>query len=264
MDRPSWAPNDVDLSVANPSRIYDYLVGGLHNFHSDRQAAEALLAKDKNAALYAQTNRVFLRRGVRALLDTGVRQFLDLGSGIPAVGNTHEVAQIVDLASRVCYVAILQDVPNAVAVRGDIRDPEPILMDPAVAGLLDFGLPTAVLMVAVLHFVPDAADPVGIIRRIRDRATSGSYLLVSHLSVGGSGSGDHRADAMADYQARTGEPLVSRSHAEVAALFDVWGDLLDPRIVRVPFWRPEPGGLGIADPDVLGQVPGLAGLARRP
>src|SRR5689334_7014330 len=156
MDRPSWAPEDVDLDRPSVARVYDYLLGASHNFAVDREFARRVLAAMPDVTRVAHENRAFLRRAVRYLCDAGVRQFIDLGSGIPTVGNVHDVAQAVDPAATVVYVdldpvayahsrAILADNPHATVIRGDLRRPAELLADEEVRARLDFDRPVGVL-----------------------------------------------------------------------------------------------------------------------
>src|SRR5437764_15259666 len=172
MERPSWAPEGIDLNRPNAARMYDYALGGSHNFAVDREMVERVEAMMPGSSLIAHANRAFLRRAVGYCLDSGIRQFLDIGSGIPTVGSVHEVARPVTPEARVVYVdvdavavahsqAILRDYPNATAIRGDVRAPADILDHPELAKMIDFSAPVAVLLMAILHFVPDEDDPAG-------------------------------------------------------------------------------------------------------
>src|ERR1700759_21135 len=164
-----WVPEGVDVSVPDASRVYDYALGGVHNFEVDRQFWDRAEAAFPGAARVARANRPFLGRAVRRLSELGIRQFLDIGSGIPTLGNVHEVAQEANPDARVVYVdidpiaveqsrSLLAGNPYARVIEGDLRDPEAILTHPEVLDLLDFTRPVAVLTVAVLHFVADADD----------------------------------------------------------------------------------------------------------
>lgn len=172
MTRPSWAPEGIDLDRPSASRVYDYFVGGMHNFEIDRTLARQIESFTPNVAETMRANRDLLRRCVRHLVDAGITQFLDLGSGIPTVGNVHEVAQARNPQARVVYVdidpvavahsrAILDGNPHATVVQADVAEPDTILNDPLVREVLDFDRPIAVLLLGVLHFVPDEADPAG-------------------------------------------------------------------------------------------------------
>ncbi|PZM89333.1 MAG: hypothetical protein DIU79_15550 [Actinobacteria bacterium] len=247
MQRPDWAPEGIDIERPSAARMYDYYLGGSHNFAADRAAAQAMIAAVPDAPLMAQANRAFLRRAVQFLVDAGIRQFLDIGSGIPTVGNVHEIAQGAAPESRVVYVdidpiavahsrAILAGNDRATVVQADLRDPERILTAPEVRALLDFDQPIAVMLVAVLHFIADSDDPAGIIATIRKSLAPGSYLVLSQASYDGR-SEEERQQAEQVYQ-RTDSPLYARSRAELARFFDGF-ELVEPGLVWVPQWRPD-------------------------
>ncbi|MEV1158363.1 SAM-dependent methyltransferase [Micromonospora chokoriensis] len=247
MHRPDWAPDTIDIERPSVARMYDYYLGGSHNFAADRAAAQAMVAAVPEAPLMAQANRAFLRRAVHHLAEVGIRQFLDIGSGIPTVGNVHEIAQRLDPQSRVVYVdvdpvavahsrEILAGNERAAVVQEDLRRPEAILAHPDVRKLLDLSQPVAVMVVAVLHFVSDDDRPAELLRTLRDALAPGSHLVLSQASDDGR-SEDERAEAERVYR-RTDNPLWVRSRAELTALFDGF-ELLDPGVVWVPEWRPD-------------------------
>ena len=248
MQRPDWAPEDIDIERPSVARMYDYYLGGSHNFAADRAAARAMMEAVPDAPLMAQANRAFMRRVVQHLVDSGVRQFLDIGSGIPTVGNVHEIAQRVAPDSRVVYVdvdpvavahsrEILGGNPNATVVQDDLHSPAAILSHPEVTKLLDFSQPVAVMIVAVLHFVPSSDQPEEILRTLREALAPGSYLVLSQASDDSRSGTGERAEAERVYR-RTDSPLWIRSRAELTAFFDGF-ELLDPGVVWVPQWRPE-------------------------
>ena len=268
MELPGWAPATIDYTRPSPARVYDVHLGGFHNFAVDREAADQVRRFMPELPLILRANRSFLRRAVLHLVEAGVRQFLDLGSGKPTVGNVHEVAQEVDPGCRVVYVdldpvavahgrEILAGNPAAVAVQGDLRQPDTIVADEAVRGLLDFTQPLAVLMVAVLHFVPDDDDPVGIVNRYRKMMAPGSYLAISHASLEGSGT-DRASVATQEYTSRVAD-FYMRGRSQIAGFFDDF-DLVDPGVVYLTEWRPEL-------PEDVGEDPRwtstFAGVARR-
>ncbi|MDM4720046.1 SAM-dependent methyltransferase [Micromonospora sp. WMMA1363] len=247
MGRPNWAPDDIDIERPSVARMYDYYLGGSHNFAVDRAAAQAMVTAVPEAPLMAQANRAFLRRAVQFLVDAGVRQFLDIGSGIPTVGNVHEIAQRHAPDSRVVYVdidpvavahsqEILAGNDRTTVVQEDLRHPERILGHPEVRRLLDLDRPVAVLVVAVLHFVAADDRPGELLRTLRDAVAPGSWLVLSQASADGRDD-DERAEAEAIYR-RTDNPLWLRSRAELTALFDGF-ELVEPGVVWVPQWRPE-------------------------
>ncbi|WFE67104.1 SAM-dependent methyltransferase [Micromonospora sp. WMMD714] len=247
MQRPDWAPDDIDIERPSVARMYDYYLGGSHNFAADRVAARAMVEAVPDAPLMAQANRAFLRRVVQYLVDSGIRQFLDIGSGIPTVGNVHEIAQRAAPDARVVYVdvdpvavahsqEILAGNGNAVVVREDLRRPEAILRHPEVTRLIDFTQPVAVMVVAVLHFIPHSDHPEDILRTLRSALAPGSHLVLSQAGEDGRRRAE-QAEAERVYR-RTDNPLCIRSRAELAAFFDGF-TLVDPGVVWLPQWRPE-------------------------
>ncbi|HVV21375.1 MAG TPA: SAM-dependent methyltransferase [Pseudonocardiaceae bacterium] len=263
-----WVPPEVDTSRANIARVYDYLLDGGHNFAIDRELAEKGLELLPNLRDAAWLNRSFLRRAVLFCVDNGIRQFLDIGSGVPTVGNVHEVAQKVAPDSKVVYVdnepvavahseLLLEGNRNATVLHADARRPDDILTSPVTRRMLDFDQPVAVLMVALLHSVPDGDDPAGIVARFRDAVAPGSWLVLSH------GTGDKGSERLRQYRElyrNSPTPVVHRTHAEVVSLFDGW-NLVEPGVVFTPEWRPEPGSTPIPDPE-RGFC--YAGVARKP
>ena len=170
LDQSDWVPPEVDTKQANVARVYDYWLGGNHNFLADQDVARAITAIEPNAAAFARANRQFLGRAVRYLTTAGIRQFLDIGSGIPTEGNVHQVAGQADPQARVVYVdvdpvavahskTLLSGNPNAAVIQADLRDPQTILTQVQTRRLIDPAQPTGLLLVAVLHFLSDAEDP---------------------------------------------------------------------------------------------------------
>ncbi|MEV0392087.1 SAM-dependent methyltransferase [Polymorphospora rubra] len=262
-------PSGVDLDRPSAARVYDALLGGSANFAVDRALARQMLTAEPNAGRWAQANRAFLRRAVDFLLDEGVRQFVDLGSGLPTVGNVHEIVHAADPDGRVVYVdvdpvavahgqSLLAGDGRAVVVQADIRDVDAILADPATQDLIDFDQPVGVLAVAVLHFVTD--DPTPILAGFRSAAAPGSHLVVSHLTTPDEMSAA-AIGVVAQYNTRTGTPLTFRSRAQVTDLFAGWR-LLEPGVVPADTWWPEPGDL--EEPGARPRVPIWAGVARLP
>jgi hypothetical protein len=272
MQRPDWAPAGIDTDRPSTARIYDYLLGGSHNFAVDRELAQRGIAEMPELPALAHANRAFLLRAVRVLLDAGVRQFLDVGSGIPTRGNVHEVAQRVNPDARVMYVdidpvavahsqAILAGNDRAGVISGDLRRPEAILDHPDLRALLDLDQPVALLLLAVLHFIPDTEDPGGITARLRDRLAPGSYLTISHWTVDGRPQEWERARELSK---QVPVPPTPRTRAEVERLFAGF-DLIEPGVVWVTQWRPDrhPNFAGELDehPERSGNY---AGLGRKP
>ncbi|MFD0922349.1 SAM-dependent methyltransferase [Saccharopolyspora rosea] len=238
---------DVDLESPNAARMYDYYLGGKAHLSVDQEAAERQLAVIPSTREWARANRSFLRRAVRYLAGQGIDQFLDLGSGIPTVGNVHEVAHELNPRARVAYVDfepvavaharyLLGDDPRVTVTQADIRDPQQVLAAPGVAGLLDFTRPVGVLAVAILHFVADSDDPAGVVAGYRDACVPGSHLAVSHLSRV-TFTDEQLAHGHAIYS-RTSTPGTLRSREEIAALLTGY-QLVDPGLVLLPQWRPE-------------------------
>jgi hypothetical protein len=264
--RPSWVPEDVDLEVPSPARMYDALLGGSHNFAVDRKAAAEAVALVPDLPTLALSNRAFLRRAVRFLLDAGVRQFIDVGAGIPTVANTHELVAAAAPPARVAYVdidpvavaharAILADQPHAVALRGDLRSPAALLAQQELCDFIDFDQPVAVLLIAVLHLLTDADHPHTAVATLRDGLPAGSYLAISHLSSA------HRPEAaarLAEHSAqRSRVPITFRPRADIVAFFDGF-TVVEPGVVELPTWRPDADG-----PPAGGRSLGLAGVGLR-
>jgi SAM-dependent methyltransferase len=268
-DSQAWVPDGVDITVPNAARVYDYALGGVHNFRVDREFWARAEQAFPEARLVARANRAFLGRAVRWLVEAGVRQFLDIGSGIPTLGNVHEVAQEADPSTRVMYVDIdpvaveqsrrlLATNRYARAVKGDLLDPDGVLFDPQVLEFLDFGEPIAVLTVAVLHFVPDDARAAAVLRRIASTLVPGSYLVVSHAGPEVTPDGRERQEAARKLYERTPTPVVIRAAGEVAALIGDSFELLPPGVVSAGEWRPDPD----AD-DEAPQPTALVAVARK-
>src|ERR1700726_4389435 len=185
---------DFDPTVAHPARVYDYWLGGKDNFAADRVAGEATIAAYPAIRASARANRAFLARSVRYLAaEEGIRQFLDIGTGLPTANNTHEVAQFVEPASRIVYVdndplvpsharALLTSSPEGVTayLDADLRDTDQILEQ--AAETLDFTKPVGIMLLAVLHYIPDLADARGIVARLVSAAPPGSFVTISHAA----------------------------------------------------------------------------------
>jgi hypothetical protein len=253
MEEPVASPPQFDLYKPSASRVYDYLLGGSHNFEVDRDVARQMLRLAPEAAQAAQANRSFLGRAVRYLTERGIRQFLDIGSGIPTVGNVHEIAQKFAPDSRVVYVDIdpvavlhsqhiLAGDPRCAVIRGDLREPGEVLADPQIQDLIDFDKPVALLLVAVLHFLDDDQDPGGLVAKLRDEMVPGSPLVISHAGW----PADTTQAVMQARHAydRTETPFMLRRPDEIAGFFDGY-DLVDPGLVTVARWRAEPDVAGV-------------------
>jgi hypothetical protein len=267
MERPDWVPEDVDTERPSVARSYDYMLGGSHNFAADREFAHKVLAVVPEAALHAQANRAFLRRAVRFLVDAGVRQFLDIGSGIPTLGNVHEIAQKAAPEARVVYAdidpvavahsrAILAGNDRATAIKADLRWPDAILAHPDGRALLDLTQPLGVLLVSVLHYIPDADDPGGIVARLREVMAPGSYVAIAH------GVNEARPDdvsQISQLSRQTTTPITYRSRADVERFF-IGFDLVEPGLVWAPQWRSDSPG-EVADRSELSGI--FVGVGRK-
>ncbi|MDP9795929.1 hypothetical protein J2S43_004441 [Catenuloplanes nepalensis] len=229
---PDRIPDGVDVSTPNAARMYDHALGGYHHFAADRAAWRRITEVTPNARRIVHSHRAFLGRAVRRLAGQGVRQFLDIGAGLPTLGNTHEVALDADPAARVIYVdndplvvvqsrALLGDEPRAQVIEGDLRRPEDVLYHPEVLDLLDFGEPVAVLLVDLPGPVPGETE---IVARLGRACVSGSHLVVS-----------------------------GRSDAELTAILDGF-DLVDPGVVPATDWHPDPFATEPALPNPLAAV----------
>jgi hypothetical protein len=225
--------------------MYDYYLGGSHNFAVDRELAAKVLEAWPDMPRAAQANRAFLRRAVRFLAGQGIRQFLDIGSGIPTVGNVHEVAQAAAPGAKVVYVdtdpvavahsrAILTGDELTAVVEADGRRPETLLAQPGVTGLLDLTEPVGLLLVALLHFVPDEQDPRDILTRYAAALPAGSWVVVSH----GSTDTAPGVAIMEKLYEKTATPIRMRSRSELAALL-AGVDLVEPGVEFLPAWRPD-------------------------
>ncbi|WP_083866896.1 MULTISPECIES: SAM-dependent methyltransferase [Frankia] len=261
----------VELKTDRPhaARMYDYYLGGKDNFPADRLAAEQALAVFPNGRVTARQNRAFMARAIRYLAgEAGIRQFLDVGTGIPTSPNLHEIAQAIAPESRVVYTdndpivlaharALLTSSPqgHTAYLDADVRDTDRILTSPELRDPLDLDRPVALSLVALLHFVPDADDPDGIVRRLVDALPSGSYLLLSHITADYDPAWERVTET---YRAR-GIPAQQRSRAEFARFFDGL-ELVDPGIQVVHRWRPDG-----AVPDLTDAAVSIhGGLGRKP
>lgn len=248
MSEENGAP-EIDISVPHPARVYDSWLGGKDNYAADRALADAIAQQIPTISAMARANRAFLGRAVRYLVaDAGIRQFLDIGTGIPTAGNTHEVAQQVDPTARVLYVdndpivlaharALMSSTAEGrtAYIQADLHDPASILADPAVRDTLDLDEPVALMLVAVLMYFRDSHDPQGIVTTLLDALPAGSHLVISHPTA------DFDPEAMAGVVVAAehgGIPFVPRSQAETEALFAGTG-LVEPGVVPVLAWRPD-------------------------
>ena len=262
-----WKPTDFDVTTPNVARMYDYWLGGKDNFAADREAAEKVMAisSDPGVVRDVRAGRGFLGRAVRTAANMGIDQFLDIGSGLPTRDNAHNVAQRANPAARVAYVdydpvvcahgrAILASAPGVAFIHGDARRPREILENPEVRELIDFKRPIALLLVAVLHLVPDQDRPAEIVASLREAMAPGSMLILSHISK------EPRpvevAQAAGIYETASAN-LIPRTREEILAFFDGF-ELLEPGLVNTPAWRPD---IAIPDP---AKYPLLAGVGQLP
>jgi SAM-dependent methyltransferase len=253
MTRQGLAARGIDTTTPNVARIYDYLLGGKDNFAADRAAAQQLMAATPDIAGIVRDNRAFIGRVVRYLVNqAGVRQFLDLGAGLPTQLNVHEMAQRIEPEARVVYVdndpvvwmhgqALLARGAGVAMVGADLRQPADIWQHPEVLRLLDFTQPVAVICASVLHFVPDEDEPHRIVAEYRDHLAPGSYLAISH---GATATAEEDptgvVDSFTSVYRQASAQLHVRSLAEIRRLFDGF-DLVDPGVVWMTEWRPDPG-----------------------
>lgn len=236
----------IDPTIPSPARVYDALLGGKENYEADRALAARLAELSPMIGENARDNRAFGRRAVGFLMrEHGIRRFLDIGSGLPTQENVHEVAHGIDPLARVVYVdndplavaharALLARDERVEAVEADLRSPDALLAAPQVAGLLAAGEPVGLLLLAVLHFIPDDADPYAIVRRLHDALPPGSFLVISH---GTGDTGRERAAEVGDSY-RASEPLAVRSRDDIRRFFDAT-ELVPPGLVWTFDWRPD-------------------------
>ena len=234
--------------IPSAARVYDYLLGGKDNYPVDRAVAESMIAQLPNVRLAVRWNRAFLHRVVRYLVgQAGIRQIVDIGAGLPTAGNTHEIARCASPEARVIYVdhdpvvlahsrSMLHGVPGTAIINQDLLEPDEILADPALRDLIDFGQPTAFLFLSILHFVPDTADPAGLIARLLAPFPAGSHVAISHATP-------DEAPAVSDVERvfdKATEQAHVRRRSEVKKLVNGL-DIVEPGLVWPPQWRPDPG-----------------------
>jgi hypothetical protein len=267
VDAAAWTPPGLDISRPSPARVYDYYLGGYHNFAADREMARKALEMWPELPSIMRANRAFLRRAVTYLGESGVRQFLDVGSGIPTVDNVHSVAGECLPDPHVVYVdidpvavqhsrAILAGDDRTAVIQADLREPHDVLAKAAETGLLDFHQPIALLVVALLHFVPDGDRPHEVLRAYRDALGRGSHLVISHATHEGL---PELSSSHEELYRRMGTPMTMRSRDQVAAFFEGY-ELADPGLVYLLQWRPGPEEEATR-PE---RVPAWVGVGRRP
>ena len=269
----------VDASVPNVARIYDYLLGGKDNFSADRNAAAELLSLIPDAQAACHHNRVFVRRAVRFLAGQArIRQFIDIGAGLPRQGNVHDIAQAIAPDARVAYVdydpvvvshaqALLATTPTVAVINGDLRNPEQILIDPALRELIDFSQPVAVLLTAILHFIADDEHPYQITGTLKAAIPPGSYLVLSHVTADDVPEETSRK-AQSVY-GRATAPVLPRSREAIRRFLDGLETASGPGVIDVGLpqpWAPlAPDEPGPAHPQIVeGRTLICAGVGRKP
>jgi SAM-dependent methyltransferase len=270
---PERLPSGVDVTTPNLARVYDYMLGGKDNFAADRQAADTILSAVPQMRAIALENRRFLIRAVRFCAQAGIRQFIDIGAGLPTQDNVHQVAQRADPGARVVYadndgvvvshgLALLAEDDQTTVVHADLLRPADLLAHPGLRGLIDLSQPVGLLVVALLHFIPDDGDPMGALASLRDALAPGSYLVLSHAEF----SPDHVVERQPAseqtrrlreaYRRPTG---VARSRDELAAFFGDF-EIVEPGLTEVWNWRPDSESV-INPSDIMAMV---GGVARKP
>jgi O-methyltransferase involved in polyketide biosynthesis len=256
-------PHGIDITRPNVARIYDYLLGGKDNFAIDREAAKKLLAASPDMAGIVRDNRSFIGRAVRYLAEEmGIRQFIDLGGGLPTQTNVHEMAQRVAPDARVVYIdndpvvwshgqALLAHGDQVAMVRADLREPAVVLRHPEVLALLDLTQPVAVVCASVLHFVADSEEPYRIIAEYSDHMAPGSCLAISHGTTATAEEDPNDvAGSVTSVYRQASAQLHLRSLAGIQRFFDGF-NLVDPGVVWINEWRPEPGFRSAGQPRSL-------------
>lgn len=264
----NWVPAGVDMTRPNPARMYDYYLGGYHNFEVDREAAERVIQALPQTRALAQANRAFVRRVVDFMLDEGVRQFMDIGSGIPTVGHIHQHAEERGLAVHVIYVdrdpiaiahakMILEANETAAAIEADARDPQYILNHPDTMRLIDFREPVGILCIAVLPFIHDDEQVFDLLRQFYEPLAAGSYACLSHSSE------EYASDELrrvVELYKQSSDPGSLRPIATIDAFFDGL-ELVEPGMTLAPLWRTNATQ---ADIDTLGGFSDYIGVGRVP
>ncbi|MFC4853609.1 SAM-dependent methyltransferase [Actinophytocola glycyrrhizae] len=242
----NWVPTSVDLEKASAARMYDYVLGGNHNFAVDRALAEELLKVQPEVKRFVIQNRAFMRRAVLFLVEQGIRQFLDLGSGIPTVGNVHEVAQAVDPRARVVYVdnehvavahsqLLLDGNPSAAMVHADITKPNLVLNDETTRRVLDFDQPIGLLGITIGHYILPEHDPGEVFATYRNALAPGSYLALTHLT---DDFGEDTSEEIIEKLKKSQNTVMSRTRSEILSFFGDF-ELVAPGLVGTSQWRPE-------------------------
>lgn len=265
-DSNMWVPTTIDTGSPNIARMYDYYLGGKDNFAVDREAADQVIGRFPDTRLVARQNRAVMRRGAQAMAHAGIRQFVDAGSGLPTQYNLHQVVQRAAPEARVVYVdndpivlaharALLDANSRTTVITADLRDPDKLFSEPRLLDLIDFDEPLGLMMVAVLHFIPDADDPDSIIAGYRERMAPGSQLMITHVTD--TETDEDAAAAAVEAYRPASSPLVFRRPQRIRGFLDGL-ELLDPGLVPTWEWRPD----GTRDRATSPRI--LAGLGRIP
>jgi hypothetical protein len=264
----NWVPTSVDFEKPSAARLYDYLLGGNHNFAVDRAFAEKLIKMQPEAKRVAVNNRAFMRRAVLFMMEQGIRQFLDLGSGIPTVGNVHEIAQEADPDARVVYVDVenvavahsqllLEGSDNAAMIHADVAKPGLVLNDQQTRRLIDFDQPVGLLAVTIGHYILDDQDPFGVFDAYRDALAPGSFLAITHFT---NDFAIFDGDKLSNEMKQSQNNIRARGRDEVLRLFGDF-ELVEPGLVTTSQWRPERPA---ADGENIVEQDGLyAGVGRK-
>ncbi|MGW3312819.1 SAM-dependent methyltransferase [Streptomyces sp. NPDC001073] len=266
-DTPAEGPTRLNTGVAHNARVWNYWIGGKDNYEIDQRVGEHVAGLFPVIREVARADRDFLGRAVRFLtVERGVRQFLDIGTGLPTVDNTHEIAQRVAPDARIVYVdndplvliharTLLTSTPEGVTdyIDADVHDPESIVR--RAAGTLDFDRPVAVMMLGILNFILDTEDARDVVRKVMSAVPSGSYLVLTHPTFDTDLGGEGNVPAMAFWNENATPPITARSREDVAAFFEGL-DLLDPGLVPCSLWRP--------DADSPAVVPQFGAVAVKP
>ncbi|MYS85602.1 SAM-dependent methyltransferase [Embleya scabrispora] len=261
-----WRPVGIDISTPSIARVYDAVLGGKDNYPVDRAIAEASLAIVPEIGDVGRYNRAILGRGVRYMAEQGIRQFLDLGSGLPTVQNTHQVAQEHSPEARVVYVdkdpivlahgrALLAENDRTTVVTADLREPAEILNHPDVRALIDFDQPVGLMLVGVVHHLNDDEGPEQIVEAYKKALPPGSFLFLTHFCASS-------PDAVALEKALLTDLGSGRFRTieEISAYFDGL-ELVAPGVVFLPQWQPEEP---VEEPLTVGQKLMAGGIAKKP
>jgi O-methyltransferase involved in polyketide biosynthesis len=263
-------PEDASLTASRPhiARVYDFLLGGKDNFAADRAAAEQILTSLPAVQIGVRAQRDLLGRVVRYLVgEAGIRQLLDIGSGLPTAENVHEIAHRIDPATRVVYLdndpvvlthaqALLADNQVTFAVRGDLRDPVAVLAQPGVREHLDWDQPIGLLLCGILHYVLDEEEPARAVETLCDALPAGSYVFIHHML-------DSQDPASATLQAAMQQGLGRTQFRTLGQIRELFAglELVEPGVVPVSEWRPDPGTPGVSHHPVLGLA--AAGVGKK-